>query len=263
MQITLGEDDSIFNAGVPKTVVISVVFDDGRKLRVPYDAGKTIADLYKQLSAVSAIKTVLPTMAAPIEEIAPAATGQPAAPRIPTPTPTVDKSNVIEREDIVTLVKALPRGEGETTDHLIIGHEYRVLSVHSSGVTLPGTSTITKIVHSYDIINDTAPRPERIRVHPSEVQLLRKRKPPVPKVAGKIEEILACPNCQALNACYLEDQVFKGQCTSCKGDYVIERVIEKCPTDKCGNDVSLFLYNNVFQGKCNKCQCLLEAEHGN
>lgn len=172
-----------------------------------------------------------------------------------------DKMNVIEREDIVTLVKILPRDQGASVENLIAGHEYRVMQIYSTGITLPGEGKITRIVNAYDIVDDINGRPERIRVHPTEVALLRKRKPPVAKGASKIEEILACPHCQALNACYLDGNKFKGSCEGCKGDYVIERIIEKCPTDKCLNDVALFLYGDLYKGKCNRCGSIVEAEH--
>lgn len=259
MQITLGEDDAILNNGIPKNVVLMVTFDDGKQIRIPYGAEKTIVEMYKQLTTLQPISKAAQNIQ-PIDHLIPKF--------IPVETVVasenkilIDKSNIIEREDIVTLVKVLPRGEGESVEHLILGQEYRVIKIYSSGVAgLPGTEGIQKVVHGYDIVNDKSPRPERIRVFPSEVAFCRKRKSPIPKVVGVIEEILACPNCKEMNACALDGDIYKGTCAQCKSPYQIERIIEKCPKSTCGNDVALFQTGDTYRGKCNKCGTIVEAE---
>lgn len=49
MQIMLGEDDAMFFAGVPRNIVVTVVMDDGKKVKFPYDARKSMASLYKDI----------------------------------------------------------------------------------------------------------------------------------------------------------------------------------------------------------------------
>lgn len=266
MQITLLEDDSIFFDGVPKNVVLSIVFDDGSKKRLPYSAEKSIAALYEDISRIAPMVSQLPQqeelqynepifLKSKLTVVAPTIVNEVAKEVFKE-----DKSHVIEKEDIVTLIKLEDRGEGASCD-LVVGQEYRVISVIQSGVTLPGQDRITQIVHGYDVVNDHGDRPERTRVFPHEVTLKRKRIPPPAFVKSKVEEILHCPHCDAINALALDGITFKGVCSGCQQDIAIERVIKKCKTEKCGNEVSCFDIGGKYQGNCNKCKSIIEVPY--
>lgn len=272
MQITLCEDDGIFFGGIPKNVVIVVKFDDGKTKRLPYPADKSISNLYEDLAAISTSASVGPLASSemvimddePIK--AHEASSRPTnankghSSEVPA-LPFVNKSNIIEKEDIVTLVKLDEGRNKDASCDLVVGGEYRVIKVIAVGVTLPGKDSITQMVQGYDVVSDSSDRPERTRVFPHEVQLLRKRNPPPVKDKGKVEEILKCPTCQEPNACYLDGTAFKGECVSCHNPIEIKRLIQKCATDKCGNDVALFEIEGTYHGTCTKCKGHMGVEH--
>lgn len=262
MQILLREDDGLFFGGIPRNVILEVTFDDGKKIRVPYSAEKSISALYEDLSSI-APQIKESTLDIPEEVVSP-----PEDFKHPlnvnkdhSREVSKDRSNVIEREDFVTLTRLDEgRDKGATCD-LILGNEYRVLKVYSTGITKPGENKITQIVNAYDVVDDSAARPERTRVFPHEVVLSRKRNTPPPLAPVKIEEILACPVCQDHNVCILEGDTFKGLCESCQNDISIKRLIKKCTGKKCGNEVALFDNGTNFKGICNKCRKFAEVEY--
>lgn len=273
MQILLCEDDGIFFEGVPRNVILLVKFDDGKQIRVPYSAEKSISAMYEDLNRIYPFATrnyVKEDESKPLEFEEQIKLIQEIPNKVEELTKDIpsrlfqsvkeDKAGVIEKEDIVTLVKLESRGEGASCD-LMLGHEYRIISIVQSGVTLPGSDKITQVVHGYDVVNDNGDRPERTRVFPHEVALKRKRIPPPVAVKPKVEEILRCPMCDALNALVLEGSNFEGTCQGCSNPISIGRIIKKCQTDKCHNDVSCFDVGGKYQGTCNKCKALIEVSY--
>lgn len=269
MQITLCEDNSLFHNGVPTLVVLVVKFDDGNQKRIPYPAGKTISELYQDLASIAPkvsndAPVFIPGM--DLEQSAEFVNKFSSKPLPVTiqalePKPLIDKSNTIEKEDIVTLTMLDPGRNKDATCNLIVGQELRVISVVSTGVTLPGSDEITKIVQGYDVVNDKGDRLERTRVFPQEVALLRKRTSPVIAKNNVVSEILNCPSCNAPNALGLDGDTYKGTCTDCKSDIAITRIIKKCQTAQCGRDVSCFDIGGKYQGKCNQCQATIEVPY--
>ncbi len=271
MQITLCEDNSLFHDGVPTLVVLVVKFDDGKQKRIPYQADKTISELYKDLALiapkVSNDAMITPLLHDVIEDIKKEITPEKFSEKISNMSESLDKmvrenkSNTIEKEDIVTLTMLDPGRNKDATCNLIVGQELRVISVISTGVTLPGQDEITKIVQGYDVVNDKGDRPERTRVYPNEVTLLRKRTAPVIAKNNVVSEILNCPSCNAPNALGLDGDTYKGECTDCHNDIAITRIIKKCQTANCGKDVSCFDVGGKYQGKCNQCQSTIEVPY--
>lgn len=264
MQIILCEDDSMFHGGVPTLVVIMVTFDNGKTKRLPYPADRTISALYEDLKAI-ADQVHDGSVVTPQEDIDPfkdshRVSVKPTLKNKPS-IPKVDKSNVIEKEDFVTLVRLDEGRSKDASCDLVLGGEYRVIKVYQTGITKPGDNHITHIANGYDVVDDSSPRPERTRVFPHEVTLVRKRNPPLEKEVGKFEEILHCPLCDAMNACVLEGDRFKAICESCQNDIDIQRIIKPCPSEKCKNDVSLFDVGDKFKGVCNKCKSVAEVEY--
>lgn len=272
MQITLCEDDGIFFDGVPRNVIILVKFDDGKQKRLPYPADKSISALYEDLNAIAPKVADQPLMTLPDrmeEAVDESFSPKPKRPTLPPPPAehtykqpaTVDKSNVIEKEDIVTLIRLDEGRSKDATCDLVVGSDYRVICVISTGVTLPGDNNITKIAQGYDVVNDKSQRPERTRVFPHEVVLKSKRQSPIIKKELTVSEILDCPLCATQNDLVLEGNAFKGVCVHCRADINIERIIKKCLTDKCGNDVSCLDVGGLYKGKCNKCLSELEVPY--
>lgn len=271
MQILLCEDDGIFFGGTPKNVILQVKFDDGKQIRIPFSADKSISTLYQDLQAIAPKVTESTQMALePLSGFDPRHTAQ-----IPDRAPDAilnankdhsrktskDTSHIIEKEDFVTLIRLDEGRNKDASCDLQVGNEYRVLQVISTGVTLPGKNDITKIAQGYDVIDDSADRPERTRVFPHEVVLSRKRNPPPPMVEPRVEEILNCPTCNTPNACVLEDNQFKGLCESCNNEIAIKRLIKSCNTPKCGKSVSLFDNGTNFKGSCNQCKAVMEISY--
>lgn len=258
MQITLMEDDGIFNNGIPKNVVLHVTFDDDKQIRVPYSADKSISDLYRDLQKI-APKAIDQSMRLGQELVE--AHKEFVLPK-PKPEeykqPAINnRKGVIEKEDIVTLVRLEDRGLGATC-LLVVGNQYRVIGIKSTGVTLPGTDCVTSQVQSYDIVDDNAARPERTMVFPHEVVLFRKRTPVQKAVKPKVEEILACPSCKEENALALDKDTFKGTCGHCNAEIKIKRIIRKCTNKKCKGKASLFEIDGGYRGNCPECNAVVE-----
>lgn len=275
MQIILCEDDGMFHDGVPTLVVLVVKFDDGKQKRIPYPADRTISALYQDLISIAPQVAQLHTPAVEIndlshEELLVKISEIPKQVEVLSKDmpsrlrQAIDKSNIIEKEDIVTLIKLDEGRNKDATCLLVVGNEYRVISVAADRVTLPGNDFISTVVRGYDVVDDKADRQERTRVFPNEVSLARKRTAPIIAKVSAIEEILACPSCAAPNALVLEGSEFKGTCEACQQDIVIARIIKKCQTDSCrktGHDVSCFDVGGKYQGKCNQCQSSIEAPY--
>lgn len=269
MQITLCEDDGIFHDGVPTMVVLMVTFDDGKKKRIPYPAEKSISALYQDLNEIAPKVSV-----APQENIADgdfvdiynkninviAGKFEPVATTIKAMAPKslIDKSNIIEKEDIVTLVMLDPGREKDETCLLEVGQELRVIKVKYGGTVIDG---VAPQAQQYDVVNDQSGRPERTVVYPHEVRLKRKRMPPVAVLEHKFEEMLPCPSCSAVNALMLEGDEFKGVCSECQCDIIISRIIAKCKTPKCNGKVSCFDVGGSYEGQCNQCKAKIEVPY--
>lgn len=269
--IQLCEDDGLFHeGGAPTMVVVLVKFDDGKVKRFPYPADKPIAALYQDIRAIEPKIAELPqfTASQPLKEgdvLQDLTTGGQgkmviAAPAAVTIKPKEDKSNIIEKEDIVTLVKLNDRETkfSGTVCPLVVGMDYRV--VQRYGMFHPVTQKY--LAESYDVVDDTSPGGlERMRVFPDEVVLKSKRLSKIIDKVSTIEEVLPCPSCQAKNSLTLDGDEFKGTCEACKQDIVIARIIKQCQTSKCGNVVSCFDVGGKYEGKCGKCGSQIEVPY--
>lgn len=229
MQIQLCEDDGLFHDGIPEIVILLVKFDDGKTKRIPYPADKTISALYQDLAAIAPMVQVSSAEALAFETVqdAPQVKNVVSGPLKPPSKPipqAVDKSNIIEKEDIVTLVKLHERDTtySGTVSPLVVGMDYRVIEIF--GPFHPVTQK--RIVQGYDVLDDSAPTPERMRVYPDEVDLKHKRTSEIVPVIHVTEEILPCPSCQAKNSLVLESDTFKGQCDHCGVEIGIARIVK-------------------------------------
>jgi hypothetical protein len=272
MQISLQEDDSLFHGGTPQLVVLVVKFDNGNTRRIPYEACKTIASLYQDLYAIAPQIAEAPQQT--VEEVIDGMEGFAKAKAIAAVAaheeiikqvyskPVVDKSNTIEKEDIVTLIKLNPREfQSGTVSPLIVGMDYRVLKVIGPTIPTPDGKGIKKIIQGFEVIDDSAPTPERMVVTPDEVQLKSKRLSQVIKKTQAVEEMLPCPDCRTLNALTLVGTDFKGTCEACGKDIDKGRVIKKCSSVGCGQEVSCFDVGGKYEGMCGKCKAKIEVAY--
>jgi hypothetical protein len=267
MQISIQEDNGIFFGGTPTLVVLVVKFDDGKVKRIPYEADKTIASMFQDLNAIAPQVAESPQVN--IEEEKPLT---PLAKQFHEVREKLvqdmdkrvkeDKSNTIEKEDIVTLIKLNPREfQSGTVSPLIVGMDYRVLKVIGPTIPTPDGKGIKKIIQGFEVIDDSAPTPERMVVTPDEVQLKSKRLSQVIKKTQVVEEMLPCPYCRTLNALTLVGTDFKGTCEACGKDIDIGRVIKKCPSVGCGQEVSCFDVGGKYEGLCGKCKAKIEVAY--
>ena len=277
MNITLCEDDSLFHGGTPQLVVLVVKFDNGNTKRIPYEACKTIASLYQDLYAI-APQVETQSIADITGDLLIKEYGEEEKPLTPLAKQfhevreklvqdmdkrvKEDKSNTIEKEDIVTLIKLNPREfQSGTVSPLIVGMDYRVLKVIGPTIPTPDGKGIKKIIQGFEVIDDSAPTPERMVVTPDEVQLKSKRLSQVIKKTQSVEEMLPCPDCRTLNALTLVGTDFKGTCEACGVAIDIGRVIKKCPSVGCGQEVSCFDVGGKYEGLCGKCKAKIEVAY--
>ena len=292
MQIQLCEDDGDFHeGGVPQLVVLVVTYDDGKKKRIPYPAEKSIAALYQDLRAIApkvAVEYCPAVETNDLEEIKVVSQSQVKslseglqnankAPSTASPEDNLvsrtaialrekyDNSLIIEKEDIVTLVKLNPRDIhfSGTISPLVVGMDYRVLAVMGPKIPTPDGKGIKQIIHGFEVIDDNAPTPERMIVTPDEVQLKRKRILIGIEKTSVIEEMLPCPNCGILNSLALDNEKFVGVCKGfgkvigCGQSIAIKRVISSC--NACKVSVSCFDNGTKFEGHCPKCKAVIEV----
>lgn len=276
MQIQLCEDDGLFHDGIPTLVVLVIKFDDGKTKRIPYPADRTISALYEDLNSIAPQVAELPQEPINDFEKTYRETVNVLANRIQRNealeanknNSKIDKSNIIEKEDIVTMVKMHERDKGATCD-LIVGNDYRVMECIGPRVTLPGRNDITQMIEGYDVIDDHAPIQRRLRVFPDEIVLKSKRLSKIIEKVIAVEEILPCPYCQKSLSLVLEGTDFVGNCENCKDikqtkedvEIRIARIIKKCLTAKCGQEVSCFDVGGKYQGACIKCKANVEVPY--
>lgn len=279
MQIQLCEDDGDFHeGGIPQLVVLVVKFDDGKQKRIPYPAEKSIAALYQDLKAIaskvseSTQRLVIDEIQL-LEEIKSSSQYQVknfseglSKENKQHPAAKEDKSNVIEKEDIITLIKLNPRDTvySGTMSPLIVGMDYRVLAVLGPKIPTPDGKGIRTVVQGYEVIDDHAPTPERMIVTPDEVQLKSKRLSKIIEKVSVVEEVLPCPACQVNNPLILKGNDFVGNCTACGVDISIARIISNCQTPGCKKDgvkVSCFDVGGKYEGQCGSCRAKIEVPY--
>lgn len=187
-------------------IVVAVTKDDGKVVRFPYSADRSMAQL---INDVEARVGTAPVASRVVETVEPIAVSVPV-PTLPIPTlPTLNQNGKIQKEDLVTCVKVHDRGKGATVD-IVVGGIYRVLKVNMNGPN----------VSSYDIIDDTdyhkADIPRRILAYPDEIQFLEKRKTPIKKEIGKFEQTKVCDKCIKQYIQYRNDNgEYQGECPDC------------------------------------------------
>ena len=221
MKIILEENDSCIQSdGKAKMVIVAVTKDDGKIVRCPYAADKSISDLISDVT--TKLGSVPVSEARPVETVPVSSTPIPPSQALSSLVGEVGK---IKKEDLVKCVKLLPRDKMAPIDMVIFngdpakGGIYRVLELPTDKRAY------------YEVIDDTdyhkAEIPRRVQAYPEEIEFFQKRKPPIPKVVGKFEEIFNCPNCQKRIVCTREDDnKYHGKCEDCDLSFSSDTVRE-------------------------------------
>ena len=184
MKIELCEDNGFLNNGKPTLVVL--VIDD--KTRIPYEATKTIQELYVDVAKLAPAECSVVK-----EEIV----SEPVA---------VVESKDIEREDIVKCVRLEKDLDGNVNEEIEIGKEYRVIDI----IKAQG-----KLV-CYEVLDDSKNDKIRIPIRPDEVELVRKHFKKKPR-RQSFEIIKKCAECKEENPLWLNDTTgqYEGECSKC------------------------------------------------
>jgi hypothetical protein len=190
MKIELMEDNGLFFGGIPSLIMCACTFDDGRVVRFPYEAGKTIAGLYKDLAGMNKGEKVL----------TPITLFKPQADPLPITIQAIQRDMTkIEKGDTVTCVFLTNRNDHmgkPATEDLAVGGKYRVTKV------LPG---------GYEVLDDAAPMKFKLFLARNEVELAEKGKPAMKKVTAK-EVDLVCPECNETVYCADVKGIYTGKC---------------------------------------------------
>lgn len=223
MKIELCEDNGFLNDGKPTLVVLVI---DG-KYRIPYEASKTIQELYVDVKKILDLRSEKK-----LDDIPPSIfidknvwKNLPDSRIRKTLDETIivedvtkhpseikeilmsdfRKSNEIEREDIVKCVKIHPRDPGADCD-LIVGNKYRVININK----------VNKQVSSYEVIDDESVNKIRIPTLPDEVELFSKRVLKPPSQSKQVFEIIEkCDSCREENVLELNGDRYSGVCEKC------------------------------------------------
>jgi hypothetical protein len=256
---------------------------DGKVLDLKYDPALTISDLFEKFEGVTGEKQETVTMPIRLQSSMPRTDELASSQEKEEPLKTQPKvgdfnPEEIQREDLIQIqnvmsgLKDASGNELSKREGIKQGGVYRVLKINQNIITTPdpqnpeGEPIMTKIVNSYEVIDDKAPRPERLSVFPSECVLFKKREKKISIVKPVFSEFLKCPNCGEVNALVLKGNKFEGSCGKCGEKNSIERVIELCPNEKCvdagkaRSKVACYLYEGKFVGTCGNCKTSVEKE---
>lgn len=207
MRICLEEDNGLLNDGKPTLVVLVI---DG-KTRIPYEATKTIQELYIDARKY---KDEPADVVNPLKGFVKGASEAMARDRATFDDKIIDavKLDEIEREDIVKCIKQEKDIDGNVNEEIEVGKEYRVIDIYKSQGKLA----------YYEVLDDAENGKIRIPILPREVELVRKhiiqpRRSTIPDMIKK------CGACGEQNAILLNGDKYEGKCEKCGADITAER----------------------------------------
>ncbi len=219
MKIILEENDSFIQPdGIATMIVVAVTKDDGKTVRFPYSAEKTMSALIADVNAKigsAPVATIRERIETGVEDIRSAIT-----PAYETIKQLAGQSNnKIQKEDLVKCIKLLPRIDKYAPIDMEVGGIYRVADVPHGKIPY------------YEVLDDTdyhkADIVRRIPAYPEEVEFFAKRKPPIAFEKGKMEQFIPCEICQKKVVGHkLDDEKYHANCPDCNHETVIEKVLQ-------------------------------------
>lgn len=203
MKIELCEDNGFMNDGKPTLIVLVVTRDDGKQLRIPYEADKTIQQLYIDVQKVTKLEVLNKYVQDGSIDLFKAIVKDVVETRISSESKdNVSKVNEIGREDIVKCVRLEKDMDGNVNEDISIGTEYRIIDIHK----------VNGQLHYYEVLDDSKGDKIRIPILPVEVELVRKFIPPPPR--KQVFEISKKCECGEMNALDLNGDQYEGVCTN-------------------------------------------------
>lgn len=201
MRIELCEDNGLlFDDGRPTLVVLVITTDDVRKIRVPYQADKTIQQLYDDARRLTPKAQSTLESDVPIHDFGPMETKK-------------DINSIIEREDIVKCVELIKDETGAAIEgrEFYLNEEYRVVDIIKKN----------NVVIGYDVIDDKSDFKLRIRCYPCEIKLSRKHRPQPPRIT--VPDMIKKCDCGEENVLFLQDGIYRGKCERCGAELISEK----------------------------------------
>ena len=172
MRIELAEDNGFMNDGKPTLVVLVITTDDGKQRRIPYEASRTIQELYQDVSRMPVSKDSTGGFSTMLS----APGTREGLVLIAPPDKSVDIiiKNIgqleIDREDIVKCLRTVTDIDNRVL--LEKGKEYRVIEIIKQNGQLIG----------YEVVDDNADAQRRTPCFADDVQLLKKFVAPPPRL---------------------------------------------------------------------------------
>ena len=221
MRIELCEDNGFLNNGKPTLVVLVITNDEGKQIRMPYEANKTIQDLYQDVGKIDSDSVLgMRAVFGPLgeerlslpPEFKPALADKLAENIENEDRIIIDHATRIEREDIVKCTNQKIDMDGNVNEEIEVGKEYRVIDIIKS----------RGIVAFYEVLDDALDNKIRIPILPSEVELVSKHKIKPPK-AQMFETTEKCSACGEISALILKGNTYEGSCQGCGVEMKKER----------------------------------------
>src|SRR3989344_1894925 len=238
MQISIMEDNGLMCPdGRPTLVVLMVTTDEGKQMRVPYMADRTLQQVYEDVGKIAPEKIqIIPQESLSsvrksrypctnewhngITHSGPRPNGCPICGGIwiETSVALSQAIAVIQPEDIIECVNIPKDVEDDPDGEIKFGKQYRVVAING---------TLHNVNH-YEVIDDSSDFKIRINMLPHYCKLIKKFTPQL--TTKKIRELsINCESCDAVNLLMSESNIFKGRCRKC-GVWIettSEREIEK------------------------------------
>lgn len=209
--------------GKPTLVVLVVTHDNGNKTRIPYEAGKTIANLYEDARRLACNPSAFLKINEQINKIEDIVTGRiPLVDLIPTDTnsqikdrPSGHDDLSIAREDQVKCIRQEKDIDGNVNEEIEVGKIYRVIDIIKKN----------KRVSYYEVLNDEKNDKIRIAVFPSEIELFKKFVRTTPPRKMTFEMIERC-DCGTQVAVLLNGDFYEGVCEVCNNTLKVRRPVK-------------------------------------
>lgn len=206
MRIELCEDNGTLSAeGKPTLVILVITRDDGKQIRVPYQANKKISDLYVDARNL-AIKQDIATIESIVQD--PAKDVQGLFTAIVKDVVDTKFANTIQREDIVTCVRQEKDIDGNVNEEIEVGKQYRVIEI---------VKKAGKVIY-YEVLDDAKGDRIRIQILPSEVELFKKYVRTTPP-RKEVFEITKTCDCGEIVSLSLNGETYEGVCEECRATH--------------------------------------------
>lgn len=221
MRIEICEDNGLmFDDGRPTLVVLLITTDDGKTVRLPYQAERTIQQVYEDVrkikNPVIGVGPTIPLSFGPLHPRPPVYREKDPIFELPgddedtmdddenTKPLRVPIPGVIQPEDIIECTGVGIEVDSNPNGELKVGRHYRVVGINGT----------LRNVNFYEVVDDSADFKIRVNLPPNYCKLIKKFTP-LPKTKVFKEMTIPCDSCNKMNLLRSETNVYKGRCRNC------------------------------------------------